>query len=739
MRLFQFLVFHLLCFSCLLSNNSVHALKQNQGPIEIHIIEQNRDYIIINYKINDYVISDYNYNNELFHQVSIDGEPNYLISGFPDLPHINRSLIIPDYFSGSLSILDVQFIELDNMNVIPSKGNITRNIDISLIPYLKGDIYNENIYFPSSVAELKDPYILRDFRGQVLQINPFLFNPSMQRLQVYTDITVRIDFNGLNSINQHTERNVTKKMVYDFDNLYRSHFLNYASYQTRYAPLEEDGEMLVICYDSFCDEAQPFVDWKNQKGIKTTLVPKSEAGTTVSSIKNYIADFYNTHDLTYVLLVGDKSQIPSQEIGGGWSSGESDVYYAYLSGNDSYPEFFIGRFSAQNPAHVNTEVERSIEYERNPQLNADWYTRGLMIASNEGAGNGHDGGEADWQHAQNMRSDLINYNYNSVDEMYDGSHGGQDNNGNPSDSMVRNTINDGLGIIHYTGHGDTDVWVTSNFNTGDVNALTNQNELPFICTVGCKSGDFGGTCLGEAFTYATNGGEPTGAIATFMSTIYQSWAPPMEAQDEMVDILVENYSNNRKYTFGGISWNGCLKMNDAYGSDGDSETDHWTLFGDPSIALRTKAPDILSVSHSGTISLDEQAYEVIIDDVYDNVLASLSYEGIYLGSAYAEGNAAVILLEQDISSYTELTLTVTGYNTTSIIESVLVGSGCVQDIFGDINGDSILNILDIIILVNIILGIDVEDDCQVQLSDVNEDGILNILDIVIVVNTILGN
>tara|TARA_Y100001970_G_C14258129_1_gene877174 strand:- start:7617 stop:9833 length:2217 start_codon:yes stop_codon:yes gene_type:complete len=738
MRLFKSMIFYLVCFSYLLSGNNHHAFNQNEDPIEIHIIEQNQDYVIINYKINDYTISDYNYGNELFHTVSIDGEPNYLISGFPDLPHINRSLIIPDYFSGNLSIIDVQFIELENINVIPSKGNITRNIDISLIPYVKGDIYQQNIYFPSNIVELKDPYILRDFRGQVLQINPFLFNPLIKRLQIYTDITVRIDFNGLNSINQYTDRNISKKMVYDFDNLYKSHFLNYDSYQTRYTPLEEDGEMLVICYDSFCDEVQPLVDWKNQKGIKTTLIPKSQAGTTVSSIKNYIANFYNTHDLTYVLLVGDKNQIPSQETGGGWSSGESDVYYAYLSGNDSYPEFFIGRFSAQNPAHVNTEVERSIEYEKSPNINGDWYTKGLMIASNEGAGAGHDGGESDWQHARNMRSDLMDYYYTDIDEMYDSSHGGEDNNGNPSDSMVRNAINGGLGIIHYTGHGDTDVWVTSNFNTGDVNALTNQNELPFICTVGCKSGDFGGTCLGETFTYATNGGEPTGAIATFMSTIYQSWAPPMEAQDEMVDILVENYSNNRKYTFGGISWNGCLKMNDAYGSDGDAETDHWTLFGDPSIALRTKTPDILSISHGGTIAPEEQAYEVIINDIYDNVLASLSYQGIYLGSGYAEGNAAVILLEEDISSYDEITLTVTGYNTTTVVESVLVG-GCNQDIFGDINGDSILNILDIIILVNIILGIDVEDDCQVELSDVNQDGILNILDIVIVVNTILGN
>ena len=386
---------------------------------------------------------------------------------------------------------------------------------------------------------------------------------------------------------------------------------------------------------------------------------------------------------------------------------------------------------------MQTEVERSIEYERDASFLSTWYENGLMIASNEGAGAGHDGGESDWQHARNMREDLLSYNYNEIYEMYDGSHGGEDSNGNPSDTMVKNAINGGLGIIHYTGHGETDSWTTSNFNTGDVNALTNINVLPFICTVGCKSGDFGSTCLGETFTFATSAGEPTGAIATFMSTVYQAWAPPMEAQDEMVDILTESYSNNRKYTFGGISWNGCLKMNDAYGSDGDSETDHWTLFGDPSIALRTDAPSLLSINHAGTIDPSEGAYEVLIEGNHDNVKAALSYNGIYLGSAYIDNGATVIVLEDSIDNYEELTLTVMGYNTTTVIESVQVGDGCTQDLFGDINGDLIINVIDIIIIVNIVLGIDANDECQLELSDVNGDGILNVLDIVVVVNIII--
>ena len=63
-----------------------------------------------------------------------------------------------------------------------------------------------------------------------------------------------------------------------------------------------------------------------------------------------------SNNLAYLLLVGDITQIPSKSLGGGWSSGESDNWYAYMSGNDSYPEFFVGRFSAENLSHVNTQA-----------------------------------------------------------------------------------------------------------------------------------------------------------------------------------------------------------------------------------------------------------------------------------------------------------------------------------------------------------------------------------------------
>ncbi len=58
-------------------------------------------------------------------------------------------------------------------------------------------------------------------------------------------------------------------------------------------------------------------------------------------------------------------------------------------------------------------------------------------------------------------------------------------------------------------------------------------------------------------------------------------------------------------------------------------------------------------------------------------------------------------------------------------------------LLGDLNNDFSLSILDIILLLNIILGPDMPTNYQLQAGDINEDGILNILDIIALVNLIL--
>ena len=63
------------------------------------------------------------------------------------------------------------------------------------------------------------------------------------------------------------------------------------------------------------------------------------------------------------------------------------------------------------------------------------------------------------------------------------------------------------------------------------------------------------------------------------------------------------------------------------------------------------------------------------------------------------------------------------------------GSSCYADL-GDVTGDGIINVLDIIGLVNHILGMQIQDD--VCAADYTQDGIVNVLDIIGLVNNILG-
>ena len=81
-------------------------------------------------------------------------------------------MIIPDNFSSSITILESNYIEIENINAIPSKGNITRNIDINSIPYIKGEMYNQNSFFPENIAELHDPYILRYLAASFILHDP---------------------------------------------------------------------------------------------------------------------------------------------------------------------------------------------------------------------------------------------------------------------------------------------------------------------------------------------------------------------------------------------------------------------------------------------------------------------------------------------------------------------------------------------------------------------------------------
>ena len=635
--------------------------EKEQNILQINV-GNNEDRINIDCSLSDFKIESVKINNKVFSNLILDGESKLYQKGFPDLPIICGSVIIPDKSIMGVKVTNSNYEEIDNINIVPSKGHILRSIDTKDVPYSFDDIYNKDIWYPEKIVDLSESYYIRDYKGQVVRFYPFQYNPLQQKLRYYKEISVEIYPIGID--NNAILNSRPKYIDTDFITIYKNHFTNFVSIS--YEPLEEQGNMLVITYDDFWNQMVPFVQWKNMKGIPTEMVKVSEIGGA-NDIKNYIKDYYDNNGLTFVLLVGDVQQVPTLYSAGG----ASDVSYSYVVGTDHYPDLFIGRFSAQNAAQVETQVERTLEYEQNPQIAADWYHMGTGIGSSEGPG---DDGEYDFEHIRNIRTDLLNYYYTEVDELYDGSQGGDDAPGNPTPTMVSNVVNEGRGIINYCGHGWAEGWGTTYFSNDEVNSLINDNKLPFIWSVACNNGEFDNypTCFAEAWMRATHNGEPTGAIATFMSSISQYWDPPMAAQDEFNDLLVESYQENIKNTFGGISFSGCMLMNDEFGSYGSDMTDTWHVFGDPSLQVRTDIPSDITVNYDSQVPMGTLIYELDVPGV-ENALCAISKDYITLGYALTdETGHAIIEFEDPIPYGGDLSLVVTAYNRVPFISTIAV-------------------------------------------------------------------
>lgn len=619
----------------------LNELKQDNVTIELQ--ENTNEHIVFTVTLNSYKLEEITTERGIAYRVNSTNGSSILESGSPDLSKLAQSVIIPNMEEMTLNIHGTEFIEIGNIEIAPSKGNIKRNINPNTIKYTWNENYTKDEFFPGKLGELNDPYILRDYRGQSVWVYPYQYNPVQKILRIYTQFEIELVNTGKVGVNP--KLNSSKKLSRTFNYVYQKQFLNYKQ-NTKYTPVSDEGNMLVISHPDFIDAMQEFVDWKRQKGMNIEMISLDSIGYSNLLIEKFVENYYNNQGLTYLLLVGDSEHIRPLT-----KSGDSDAAFGHIIGNDSYAEVLVGRFSAQSDLDLAVQIQRTIFYERDIDENANWLNKAIGIASNEGGVGIGDDDEKDKVHMDNIRQDLLNYGYSHVDQIYDpGAYS----------LKVTDAINEGRSLINYVGHGSNTEWVTSNFDPTDINELTNEYKYPYIFDVACINGNFKGlTCFAEAFVRAHKDSVPTGAVAIIASTINQDWAPPMDAQDEMVDILVESYENNIKRSFGGITINGCMHMNDQYGSVGANMTNTWAIFGDPSLIVRTKQPEKMIVLHEEVIVKGFGSFDVYCD--IEGAYAVLSNSDSIIAAGYIINGKATLDVSEIDSEFTA-NVTVTGYN-----------------------------------------------------------------------------
>ncbi|PKP20757.1 MAG: hypothetical protein CVU05_08395, partial [Bacteroidetes bacterium HGW-Bacteroidetes-21] len=380
-------VFLLVAFSFALLNAQERAYTdiQNDGVIstQINLVNPSVTNPVVKISVNAYDLRPVIVNGEETFVVDAPDFSRILKAGAPDLVHFAKSVVIPDNGSMSYSVVSSDYFELQNVNIAPSKGNLLRTVNPDDVAYVYGAEYSQNAFYPSSVVSLQDPYIFRDLRGQVVDFTPFQYNPVTKVLRIYTEVTVELKHNSAPGLNEFTRSKAFASVDQEFNQLYSRHFLNYNQTIAKYTPISETpGNILIISYGSFIPDMQAFVDWKILKGIETEIVDVATIGNTATAIKSFVTNYYNTNGLTFLLLVGDFAQVTSSTV---TINAPKDIEYAYLTGNDHYPEFLVGRFTAETTAQVQTQVERSVFYEKTP-ASGDWYTKNIGIGSSEGPG-----------------------------------------------------------------------------------------------------------------------------------------------------------------------------------------------------------------------------------------------------------------------------------------------------------------------------------------------------------------
>ena len=191
-------------------------------------------------------------------------------AGEPDVPMTGIPVMIGDKARMDVRVIDAQYMDFQGIEIAPSKGDFPRTIDPETVPYTYGECYSQDAFFPASNLNLYEPYIIRDFRGQNMAVYPFAYNPVTKTLRVYYNMTVemyKVDNNGRNVI--ENRRSNVVKMSQDFKSMYQRHFINYEAGMAKYTPVDDEGDLLIICYDNFISSMTDFVNWKRTRGIRS--------------------------------------------------------------------------------------------------------------------------------------------------------------------------------------------------------------------------------------------------------------------------------------------------------------------------------------------------------------------------------------------------------------------------------------------------------------------------------------
>ncbi|WP_395076989.1 C25 family cysteine peptidase [Flavobacterium sp.] len=641
----------ILAFTMFGQNKQLVKLNSNEDKLEFK--DKNFDGIDVFFSIKDIDVKEILTANEKFITISNKNLAQIYNTRMPNIPVISKLIEAPQGAEIEFVIksFDEQIIKLSdygiNYKIAParrsqskSEGEVAFEKDIKTYKY--------DSYFNTDIIKYINSGQLRSTKIGRIEIQPIQYNPVQNSLRILNNLVIEIRF-----VNSDIKKTKLLKEKYGnsvIDKNLNNNLLNNlngVATNVSQSPIH----MVIVSDRMFQTQLIPFIAWKIKKGFKITVAYTDVIGTTTTAIKSYLQNIYNgTEPMNYVLLVGDVQQIPSFD--GNAGTHKTDLRYCEYTG-DNLPEVFYGRFSAQNTAQLQPQIDKTLMYEKYLMPNPSYLSEVLLVAGDDAVmemtyGNGQlqYGNDYYFKESNNVNNNMY---LQPLDNAL-------------MHSTIINKVNTGVSFANYTAHCNSDGWGSPSFSVSDMSSLNNNGKYGLWIGSCCQSNTFANDeCFGEAALRKVNGGAIGyigGSNNTYWSEDYW-WGvgnttsitanPTYEGSSRgMYDAYWHQLSNetntNSWYTTQGemlVSGNIAVEGSTTSATNKEYYWEIYHLMGDPSVTNYIGTPQPMSVTLNPVALLIGMTTLSVNAAPYSYV--ALSQNGVLIKSAFSGSNGVAVL------------------------------------------------------------------------------------------------
>ncbi len=465
-----------------------------------------------------------------FMQVDIDGVGYLVEDGKPLLPSFARYVNIPVNCDYEIQVQQSEPQVFEGIHVSPAQDSITDDPTVEKEPEYEEGFYGSAELYPDELVQVSGPYEMDAYRAILVNVRPIQYQPMNRKLLVHSDIevTIRLTESAEEDEIDAYDRDLELE---SFGNLFLNparHVEDRLRWPWRRIPRPirpaTGPQYLIISHEDFLPAAKRLADWKTKKGMHTKVVPISEVGNSVDSIKQYVrlARSVFRSRLRYLLLLGDTGHIETEiTTGSPWGANATDYYYMTKRDSTSntdlvMPSLAAGRIPAQSLQEAYSAVDQIIAYEKNPPADPEYYRRMTFAAYFQD--NDQDG-KAERRYMKTLetiRSHLISIGFD-VERVYVSNNPNPQyyRDGTPVPPEVRAALLDsatatanlvaatseGQLITAHRDHGVANGWHEPHFQIGDLNGVTGSMPSIFY-SVNCLTGKFDQSATMDSFAEA---------------------------------------------------------------------------------------------------------------------------------------------------------------------------------------------------------------------------------------------